>query len=188
MTRDFPLSRFVERLWAHFGHVGSWLTAYEVSGISRYRLQSRLLRLRKSGWSVEPESGAVVRASRDVSRDHFWPSDSEVAIPDPRSFIGVIGFWLSFESLPGDEADLQLVQFSSPGRALLWKSSIVPRLLTDDALAIYFDKTHVDGSPGVSILGRVGVVDLEQLITDLPLRAKHSGADAGRAWSYPQQT
>jgi hypothetical protein len=175
-----PLCLAVLRVQAAFGHSGRWVRCPTEDTRSDYARRRAALEESKAGWLLA-ESDTHHPTVKLVSQEAPWPIDRRPGLSRAMRELLILGEGFDPNVLECNQEPLEPRPVY--GEDLTLRERAEHALLSSTSVALCFGRTHVDYSPGFSILSAsqldpVAFVPPEFSCTVL------RGEQAARAWSY----
>ena len=175
-----PLCLVVLRLQAAFGYSGQWVRCPTEHTGSDYARRRAALEESKAGWLLA-EGDTRHPSVKPVSQEAPWPIDRRPGLSRAMRELLILGegFELSVLGCNPDPPD----QRPTHGEDLILGERASRALLSSTSVALCFGRTHVDDSPGFSILSASQLDPLAFVPPEFS-RTVLRGEQAARAWSY----
>lgn len=179
-----PLCLAALRVQAAFGFSGNWISCAMDRSRSEHAQRRAALELARSGWTIVG-TGDGARGQRAISPDRPWPFDQRPGLSHAMRELLILGegFDLNAIECGGHNAHRRPIL----GEELVFDERVSTALATSKSVAVCFGRTHVDASPGFSILSWTPL-DPEAFVPPEFSAKTLTGAAAAKAWSYRRRT
>lgn len=179
-----PLCLAVLSIQHAFRHSGRWVRCPTKDMRSDYARRRAALDESRSGWLV-PDSDAHHPAVKPVSQESPWPLDQRPGLSRAMREVLILGDGFDPSVLECNQNPLEARPVH--GEDLFLGERASQALLSSTSIALCFGRTHVDDSPGFTILSGSPVDPVAFVPTEFS-RTVLRGEEAARAWSYRRRS